>query len=133
MPYQLLANGVVGLHLAFILFALLGGLLLLRWPRCGFVHVPALAWAALIELMQWPCPLTPIENWLRQAGGQGGYESGFVDHYLIPVIYPPGLTPTHQVALGLALVALNLGIYVALWRRAIRLRTSGGAGTNSPR
>ncbi len=128
MLYQTLANGIVGLHLAFILFAMLGGLLVLRWPRCGFIHVPSVAWAALVELMHWPCPLTPIENWLRNAGGRGEYERGFVEHYLIPVIYPPGLSPTHQIALGVALVALNLGVYFVLWRRATRLRASRGAG-----
>jgi hypothetical protein len=118
MPYELLANGVVALHLAFILFAVLGGLLSLRWRWCTIVHIPSVVWAALIEFMHWPCPLTPLENWLRAAAERPVYESGFMERYLVPLIYPPGLTEAHQVALGIALVALNLAIYVVVWRRA---------------
>jgi hypothetical protein len=118
MPYELFANGVVALHLAFILFAVLGGLLALHWRWCTIVHIPSVVWAVLIEFMHWPCPLTPLEKWLRDAADQPVYESGFMERYLVPVIYPPGLTEADQVALGIALVALNLGIYIVVWRRA---------------
>ncbi len=118
MLYTLGANAVLVLHLAFILFAVAGGLLVLRWPRLMWVHLPAVAWAAAIEWFGWVCPLTPLENYLR--GPAGGYEGGFIEHYLLPFIYPPGLTRDIQILLAVAVVAINLIVYYVLavrWRR----------------
>jgi hypothetical protein len=114
--YRILADVIVALHLGFILFAVLGGTLLIRSRRWAWVHLPAVAWAALVELRGWVCPLTPLENWLRQAGGAAGYGTGFVDHYLVPIVYPTLLTRELQILLGVLLLMLNLGIYAWAWR-----------------
>lgn len=115
------ADAVVVFHLLFILFALLGGLLVWRWRCLVWLHVPAAMWGVLVELMHWPCPLTPLEQSLRQVAGQAGYRGGFVEHYLLPIIYPAGLTPQIQVVLGLIVLLLNGLIYAAIlkqrWRR----------------
>jgi len=115
------ADAVVAFHLLFILFALLGGLLVWRWRCLVWLHVPAAVWGVLVELMHWPCPLTPLEQSLRQAAGQAGYRGGFVEHYLLPIIYPAGLTPQIQVVLGLIVLLINGLIYAAIlkqrWRR----------------
>ncbi len=117
MLYRLLADLVVVAHLLFIIYALLGGLLGL-WNRWSLaVHVPAAVWIAIIEFQGWICPLTPLENRLRSAGGAAGYEGGFVEHYLIPVIYPPGLTRTMQFVLGGVAVAVNVAVYSFVLRR----------------
>jgi hypothetical protein len=122
MLFQALADLVVLVHFGFIVFALLGALLALRWPRVLWVHAPAAIWAVAIELGGWICPLTPLENRLRGAGGAAGYPGGFVEHYLLPVIYPPGLTREVQVVLGLALLATNALVYWAVWCRWRRRR-----------
>jgi hypothetical protein len=122
MLYQALADLVVVAHLGFIVFALLGALLALRWPRVLWLHAPAAIWAVAIELAGWICPLTPLENQLRSAGGAAGYPGGFIEHYLLPVIYPPGLTREVQVALGLGLLAINALVYRAVWYRWRRRR-----------
>jgi hypothetical protein len=115
----LAADALVLLHLAFILFALLGGLLVHRWPRVAWLHVPAVAWGALIEFNHWICPLTPLEQRLRLAAGEGGYRGGFVEHYLLPLIYPDGLTPEVQIALGLSVLGVNVLVYGAwLWKKS---------------
>ena len=115
------ADAVVVFHLLFILFALLGGLLVWRWRSLVWLHVPAAMWGVLVELMHWPCPLTPLEQSLRQAAGQAGYSGGFVEHYLLPIIYPNGLTPQIQIGLGVFVLLLNVLIYGALlWRRWLR-------------
>ena len=116
MAYSLLADIVVLLHFGFILFVVSGGLLALRWRRAVWIHIPAALWGGLVEIMGWPCPLTPLENWLRQAGGGSGYEAGFIEYYLIPVIYPSGLTRGAQIALAAILVLANAGIYGWVWR-----------------
>jgi hypothetical protein len=120
--YRLAAELVVLLHLAFILFAALGGLLALRWRGVVWGHVPAVVWAALIEFQGWLCPLTPLENRLREAGGAGPYETGFIEHYLLPIIYPAGLTRETQLLLGVALLALNAAIYAMIIVRSRRSR-----------
>lgn len=117
MHYRVLADIVVLIHLGFIVFAVFGGLLVLRWRRLAWIHVPAVLWGVLIEFWGWLCPLTPVENRLRNAGGAAGYEAGFVEHYLVPVIYPSSLTQGLQIGLGLALLTFNLCIYVWVWRR----------------
>jgi len=105
------ADGVVVIHLAFILFVILGGLTLFRWPWMIWIHVPTAVWGALVELLGAPCPLTPLENHLRQAGNAGVYSGGFIDHYIMPIVYPPGLTRGTQVVLGMLILAINFAIY----------------------
>jgi hypothetical protein len=115
--YQVLADLVVGVHLAFILFVIGGGFAALRWPRLAWIHLPAAAWGAAVELGGWFCPLTPLEVRLRQLGGAAGYAESFVERYLLPLIYPAALTRELQLALGVAVLALNLVAYTWLWRR----------------
>lgn len=114
MIARLAADAVVLVHLAFILFVLFGGLLVLRWRWLAFLHVPAAAWGVAVELLHLYCPLTPLENRLRRAAGESGYSGGFVEHYLIPLIYPAGLTPQIQLGLGTLVLAVNLAVYVRL-------------------
>jgi len=112
------ADAVLLAHLAFILFAAAGGLAVPRWPRVAWLHLPAAGWAALIELSGWTCPLTPLEVWLRRSAGQAGFQGGFIEHYLGAIVYPPGLTRTHQLVLGGAVLLANLLLYgIALRRR----------------
>lgn len=117
---RLAADLVMVIHFGFIAFVVAGGLLVLRWPRVVWLHLPAAAWGAAIVLFGGVCPLTPLENTLRRAAGQAGYDGGFIEHYLMPLIYPPGLTRGVQVALGVLVVALNLGVYVAALKRRRR-------------
>lgn len=117
------ADLVILLHLGFILFVVLGALLVLRWPPLAWLHLPAVAWGAIVELSgQAICPLTPLENDLRQAAGWAGYPGGFIDHYLLPLIYPPGLTHDMQVGLGIGMMALNTLAYAVLLARRRRAR-----------
>ena len=122
MGYAVLANLVLALHGAFVLFVVAGGLLSLRWPRAAWVHLPAAAWGAGIELTGGICPLTPLENRFRELAGQAGFDGGFVEHYLLASIYPDGLTRETQVVLGLAVVAVNVAVYAVAWRRQRRAR-----------
>lgn len=118
MFWRIAADALVLLHLVFILFVLLGGLLLLRWPRLLCLHLPAVAWGIVVECLHLGCPLTPWENHLRRMAGQAGYEDGFIEHYLIPLIYPAGLTPQIQLWLGSIVLLVNLNVYACLiWRR----------------
>ncbi len=117
MPYRLLADLLVLFHAGFVLFVVLGGLLVLRWPRLAWVHLPAAAWGAWVEFSSTVCPLTPLENHLRQLGGEAGYSGGFIAHYLLPVLYPAGLNPWVQVVLGVFVVLLNVAAYLLVWRR----------------
>jgi hypothetical protein len=98
----------------------LGGLAVLRKPVVAWLHVPAVAWVVWLELTGAICPLTPLENMLRARAGEAGYQGGFIDHYLMAVIYPAGLTPQVQVGLGIAVLVLNLAVYAILWRRRAR-------------
>jgi hypothetical protein len=113
-------------HLAFVLFAVLGGFLVVRWKRCAWVHVPAFLWAAFIEFAGWVCPLTPLENWLRNRGGAMAYQAGFIEQYILPILYPATLTRHVQIALGLFVIAVNLGIYSWLWRRPLKSNITSG-------
>ena len=126
MVYGILADVVVMLHFAFVLFVLLGGIGVLYRRSLVWLHVPAVVWAALIEFAGWICPLTPLENLLREKAGPGGYETGFVEHYLLPVLYPAGLSRGLQMALGGAVLAVNLLVYGVSW-----LRTSKRTKTNT--
>lgn len=112
--HEIAADLVVLLHFAFILFVVLGGFFALKWRRLGWLHVPAAIWGALIEFTGWVCPLTPLENLLRQASGKPGYPSGFTEHYILPLIYPVDLTRELQLFLGLGVVILNVAVY-SLW------------------
>ena len=114
---MLIANLLVLLHLAFVGFVVLGALLVLRWPRLAWIHLPCVLWGALIEFAGWVCPLTPLEIRFRQLGGQAGYAGGFIEHYLLPVLYPQNLTRPVQVALGTLVLILNAATYRRLWRR----------------
>lgn len=132
MHYRLLADLVVVLHLGFMLFVVLGGLCVLRWPRVVWFHLPAALWGAGIEFLGGICPLTPLENHLRRLGGEAGYAGGFVEHYLLPVLYPDGLTREIQLALGIFVVGFNVVVYaICLSTRAERSRIEalpGGQG-----
>jgi hypothetical protein len=111
------ADLVLVAHLAFIAFALFGALLTLRWRRAPYLHLPALAWAGYIELSSGVCPLTPLENRLREAAGESGYEASFIGHYLVPLIYPPGLTAGAQLWLTAGLILLNGLLYACVSTR----------------
>ena len=118
---SLLADAVLVLHLGFILFVMLGGLLVLRWPLLAWGHVPAVLWGIYVELSGRICPLTPLENSLREAAGQAGYSGGFIDHYLTALIYPDGLSRNIQMGLAAVVVLINGGVYWRLLaRRPIR-------------
>jgi hypothetical protein len=111
MLYRVLADAVVGLHGLFVVFVVMGGLLLVRWPALVWAHLPAAVWGALIEFAGWICPLTPLEKSLRARAGEVGYPGGFIEHYLLPVLYPAALTREVQLALGALVVGLNIAIY----------------------
>ena len=120
MIYQILADFVVVTHFAFILFVLFGGLLVLRWSKTIWLHLPAMAWGLGIEFLGWYCPLTPLENSLREASGEAGYGGGFIEHYLLPIIYPAGLTREIQLVLGSIVVLINIVVYMIVWHRHYR-------------
>lgn len=117
MPYRFAADALVVVHFGFIAFVLLGGLLLFRWPRVAWLHVPAVLWAVLLELFHLPCPLTPWEQQLRLVAGEAGYSGGFIPHYLLPLIYPAGLTPDIQLLLAGVVIAVNVLVYGLLFRK----------------
>jgi len=121
MPYALLADLVLVLHATFIVFVVLGGLLVLWRRGFAWLHLPAAIWGVLIEFLGWICPLTYLENDLRRAAGDSAYSGDFIEHYLAPLVYPAALTPEIQVALGLAALLVNGVIYAQVWRR-LRLR-----------
>jgi hypothetical protein len=117
MSWRVLADVTVGLHLGFVVFVVLGGLLVLRWPKLVWVHLPVAAYGVLIEWIGWTCPLTPLENWLRRQAGGAGYSGGFVEHYILPLLYPGRLTETVQLVLGGLVVLVNLVVYSVVLRR----------------
>ena len=124
MTYKLLADFVLLVHLAFVLFVVLGGIAVWWAPKLAWLHLPAAAWGALIEFKGWICPLTPWEQSLRRLAGEEGYSGGFVQHYLLPLIYPEGLTRDDQILLGLLVLAINTIFYALIFRLKTR---------NSPR
>ena len=117
MIFRLLADAVLVLHLGFILFVVLGGFLVLRRLRLAWLHVPVVLWGAAIEFGGWICPLTPLEQWLREQGGEAAYTGGFIEHYLTSLIYPEGLTRNIQLLIGAGVLAINAAIYLRLWQR----------------
>ncbi|WP_164101538.1 DUF2784 domain-containing protein [Candidatus Laterigemmans baculatus] len=123
MLYRGLADAVLLAHLAFVLFVVLGSLLVLRWPRLAWLHMPAAIWGVIITFAGWPCPLTPLEKHLRRLGGEAGYEGGFIDHYLTSILYPSGLSSSSQTLLGIAVLLINASIYgyffyICAWKSA---------------
>jgi len=120
--YRILADVVVSVHFFFIVFVLLGGLLAFRWHWIPWLHIPAVAWGGFIEITGRICPLTPLENSLRRAGGLTDYSQSFIERYVVPVVYPEELAREFQVVMGSALIALNILIYAFLvWHRRNRV------------
>jgi hypothetical protein len=117
MVYRALADLTVVLHVAFVIFVVLGGVLVLRWPRIASVHLPAATWGAWVEFAGWMCPLTPLENALRTRGGEAAYASSFVEHYLLPILYPAFLSRELQYALGMVVLLANAAVYAFVLRR----------------
>ena len=122
MIYRILADAVLVIHLAFIVFAVAGALAALRWRHLIWVHLPCALWAVAIELGGWLCPLTPLEIYLRHSAGQAGYTGGFIQHYLLPVIYPHSLTRDIQIGLGIGVLVVNLVVYTLVVRKAFGRR-----------
>ena len=119
MWYRLGADLVLVLHLAFVLFVVAGGLLVMKWPALIWLHVPAVAWGAFIEYAGWICPLTPLENELRALAGSATYHADFVEHYLLPLLYPAELTRHTQLILGTIVIGVNVAVYGWFWRRRL--------------
>jgi hypothetical protein len=126
---RLLADALVVVHALFVVFVVAGGALVLRRPRLAWLHVPAVLWGAWVELTGTICPLTPLENALRRTAGDAGYAGGFIEHYLVPVLYPEGLTPPLQTGFGLAVVAINAVLYGLAWRRRCGARAAPKPGS----
>jgi Protein of Unknown function (DUF2784) len=120
VPYRCLADAVLLAHLLFVVFVVAGGLVVLRWPRVAWLHVPAALWGVVVEWSGALCPLTPLELALRRAGGEAGYGGGFVEHYVWPVLYPAALTRGAELVLGSLVVAINVIIYCAALSPAAR-------------
>jgi hypothetical protein len=116
MRYLVSADIVLLLHASFVLFVVFGGLAMLRWRRAAWFHLPAALWGVIIELGGWICPLTYLENHLRRMGGEAGYSVTFIERYLMPLLYPLGLTRHTQLVFGISALAINLAIYIRLWR-----------------
>lgn len=125
MVFRILADATVILHLVFVVFIVLGGLLVLRWRRVAWVHVPAAAWGAWVEFAGWVCPLTPLENWLRGQGGQAAYSADFIERYLLTILYPASLSRELQWGLGSAVLLVNAALYIVVLRRRSRRTVRG--------
>ena len=123
MLFRILADATVVLHLAFVIFVVLGGILVLRRRRLAWAHIPAAIWGAWIEFAGWICPLTPLENRLRELGGQAAYPSTFVEHYVLPVLYPASLSRELQWILGGIVVLVNAVVYAIVARQSVRTRS----------
>ena len=120
MPFRVLADATVVLHLGFVLFVVLGGLIVSRWRLVAWVHLPAAGWGAWVEFAGWVCPLTPLENWLRKQGGGTVYASSFIEHYLLPILYPESLSRELQWILGGMVLLINAFVYIVVFRRDVR-------------
>ncbi len=118
MTFRVLADLTVVVHFGFVLFVVFGGLLVVRWRRLAWLHVPAVCWGAWTEFAGVVCPLTPLENWLRAQGGESAYTSTFIEHYIVPVLYPSSLTRGVQMILGAIVIVLNAAAYTMILRRA---------------
>jgi hypothetical protein len=129
MIFRAAADLIVVIHAAFVVFVVLGGVLVARWPRLAWVHVPAAVWGVVIEFRGWICPLTPLENRLRQLGGEAVYQGDFIARYLLPLLYPADLT--RQVKWGLG--GLALAVNVLLYWRVLRIASAGRRGASAER
>ncbi len=118
MVFRFLADAVVIFHLAFVAFALFGGLLVIKWKRLAWIHIPSAAWAVIMEFTGMICPLTPLENYFRNKGGLSGYDTGFVEHYIMPILYPESLDSSLQIVLGILVIVVNAGIYAWVFRQS---------------
>ena len=123
MTYRLLAELVLVIHLCFVLFVVLGGLLILSWPSILWLHLPSFVWGVLVQCFFWACPLTPLENWFRHLGGESGYRGGFVEHYISAILYA-NVSREFQMGLGLLLIGLNVLIYSLVFIRRRRIRAA---------
>ena len=128
MLFRLAADAVVLVHFLFVLYVVLGGLPVLRWPWLAWLHVPAAAWGFAISVFGWLCPLTDLENALRRRAGEEGYPGGFIEHYLLPVLYPAGLTREIQYLLAAFVLGVNAAVYTAVYLKARRRRSVGADG-----
>ncbi len=117
MPYKFLADLVLLIHFTFILFVVFGGFTVLKLRRIIYYHIPAALWGAVIEITGWVCPLTPLEIELRVRAGSGFYTGGFIDHYLTPIVYPPGLTLQLQYYLAAVVIIINAAAYYLVWKK----------------
>lgn len=135
--YAALADLVVAIHFAFVVFVVLGGVLAIKWTRFAWVHIPAAVWGIVIEFAGWVCPLTPLENLLREKSGAPGYSGSFVEHYLEPLLYPVSLTRERQIVFGALALTVNIGVYgYVAWRsfRTARSKKEAvGTSDNQPR
>ncbi len=122
--YLFFAEAVVVVHFLFIVFVVIGGLFVLRWPRLAIVHLPSVIWGAAIEIFGWICPLTPLENYLRKLGGGIPYHGGFIEHYLVPLIYLENLGVSTQYILAAFVIIINLMFYVLLIKRRKKLKNT---------
>ncbi len=121
MLYHILADIVLAIHFLFILYVVLGALLVLKWHWTVFIHIPAAFWGALIMFMGWICPLTPLENRFRRLAGGEGYSDSFIEHYILPIVYPEALTRDLQIYFGIAVVVINVVLYgIVIVRRGRR-------------
>jgi hypothetical protein len=120
-----MADALVLVHFAFVVFVVFGGLLVMRWPRAMWLHVPAVIWGVLVEFTGWICPLTPLENHLRTTAGEASYQGDFIAHYILPALYPEGLDRSDQLVLGGIALAINAAIYALVFRRHRRSRRNG--------
>jgi len=127
MVYGAFADLVVILHLAFILFVMFGALLCLKWRITVYLHIPAAMWGAAVELLGKPCPLTPLENYLRSLADDKGYAGDFIAHYIVPLVYPGELSREILWALGVSLIVFNTVLYIAIWRFWHNVRRFNGA------
>jgi hypothetical protein len=125
MLYRFFADVVLVIHLFFVLFVIGGALLVVKWPRIAWLHMPAAVWGALIEFMGWICPLTPLENRFLMQSGKAAYEGDFIGRYVLPILYPTALSRETQIALGLLVVFINAGAYGWLLIRTRRMQSRG--------
>jgi hypothetical protein len=124
MASELFADLVLGFHVAFVVFVVAGGVLVLRRPRVAWIHIPCALWGAWVEISGWVCPLTPLEVSLRRSAGEVGYAGGFLQHYVVSTLYPAELTRGMQIALGVAVLAFNLVMYALVLARRQRAAES---------
>ena len=124
MGFRLLSDFIVIIHLAFIIFVAAGALLVMKWNRLAFIHIPAVIWGAIVEYTGWICPLTPWENHFRRLAGDSAYQGDFTGNYILPVIYPGELTRNIQIILGSIVIIINMIIYGIIIYRSVKVKDS---------